>query len=68
MAEMLVQSHEGFIELLPALPALWANGRVKGLVARGAFVINMSWNNGQLSTASIYSKAVFAKSGISAKN
>jgi alpha-L-fucosidase 2 len=55
MAEMLLQSNLGTIHLLPALPDDWSKGSVTGLVARGAFEINMTWNNGNLTNAAIKS-------------
>jgi len=55
--EMLVQSSETEIHLLPALPDAWKDGSVKGVCARGGFVIDMSWSNGQLTKAKIYSRA-----------
>ena len=56
IAEMLLQSQTGEIQLLPALPASWKNGEVKGLVARGGFVIDMKWADGALTSVNVYSR------------
>ena len=56
IAEMLLQSHNGIIRLLPALPGAWADGEVKGLCARGGFVVNMKWEKGNITQATVYSK------------
>jgi alpha-L-fucosidase 2 len=56
VAEMLVQSNENEIRLLPALPDAWESGSVKGICARGGFEISMEWNGKLLKKVSVFSK------------
>ncbi|MBE6588706.1 MAG: glycoside hydrolase family 95 protein [Ruminococcaceae bacterium] len=56
IAEMLLQSHEGFVHLLPALPDEWKNGAFEGLTARGGFVVGAEWSDGTLTRLSVTSR------------
>ena len=56
ITEMLMQSHEGVIDLLPALPKAWSNGHFDGLCARGAFELDMQWTDGRITRVEVLSK------------
>ena len=57
VSEMLMQSHDGFIKLLPALPEEWNDGEFNGVCARGAFELNYEWKNKKIIRLRILSKA-----------
>lgn len=57
IAEMLLQSHEGEITILPALPKKWSKGNVSGICARGNFELDIEWENNKLTKAIIFSKS-----------
>ena len=53
---MLIQSHEGYIHVLPALPEEWENGEFKGLCARGGFTVSAKWRKGKIFEISVTAK------------
>ncbi|MCK9860495.1 glycoside hydrolase family 95 protein [Paenibacillus sp. ATY16] len=57
IAELLVQSHQGYLELLPSLPDAWPKGYVRGLRARGHFDVSLQWEQGAVTTAEIVSNS-----------
>jgi alpha-L-fucosidase 2 len=56
ITEMLMQSHEGVIDLLPALPKEWREGQFKGVCTRGAFELDMTWSGAKLTRVEVLSK------------
>ena len=56
IAEMLIQSHEGFIHVLPALPDAWSSGSFDGLTARGGFALSAKWENKRIKEIKVFSK------------
>ena len=56
ISEMLVQSHEGVIDLLPALPGEWDSGKFSGVCTRGAFELSFEWTNAKISRVEVLSK------------
>ena len=56
ITEMLLQSHAGEVEILPALPGAWKKGYVHGLMARGGFQVDIDWENGKMKQVKLISK------------
>lgn len=57
ISEMLMQSHDGHIRLLPALPKEWSSGEFKGVCARGGFELDFAWSDGKVTRVHVLSKA-----------
>lgn len=55
VAEMLIQSHDGAVHLLPAIPAVWPEGSVKGIKARGGFEVSMRWEDSEIQKVTVRS-------------
>ncbi|HPT78296.1 MAG TPA: glycoside hydrolase family 95 protein [Candidatus Atribacteria bacterium] len=66
IAEMLLQSHQGHISLLPALPPMWPEGEVRGLRARGGYTVDIAWKDSRITCGRIYSH-VYGKCLVKAK-
>ena len=56
---MLMQSYNGKIYILPALPSKWQNGKVSGLLAKGGVIVDIEWKNGKASSYSLEGKGTF---------
>jgi alpha-L-fucosidase 2 len=56
ITEMLLQSYDGVLHILPALPDAWPAGNIAGIKARGAFEVTIAWRDGKLQRATIYSE------------
>ncbi|MDG3582325.1 glycoside hydrolase family 95 protein [Galbibacter pacificus] len=70
VAELLLQSHEGFLRILPTLPENWKTGKISRLIARGNIEVGITWNNGKLVTLTLLSpinKSVDVKYGSTTK-
>ena len=56
IAEMMLQSHDGAVHVLPSVPDRWADGKVSGLVARGGFVVDIEWQDGKITVVKVKSE------------
>ena len=60
ISEMLVQSHEGFINLLPALPPSWSEGSLQGFKVRGGATVSLTWNDNRVTTATLQADKAYS--------